>query len=234
MSLTPEMVAARTELEAKYKAGEIDRENFVKALELNGFKVEVVQLEVPEMILKMLGLEGINEIGVHGPGCTCHEDDEADTAEHNAMVDSITNERVDGLIVGPAPATMADWEALSTKTHLELLNLGLILWGMDADTNNGVYMLPHEWFGQVPDGLMVYTIAGHRTEYVHLNPETGEAPQKSYKFGALPFGIRGCENVEDQPAEAFLKLKLFNVMQEKRVEASEAKQAANNEPAAEV
>lgn len=87
-------------------------------------------------------------------------------------------ERRDGREPRPAPASREDFEALRDAPDEELLELGCQKWEED------LWLLPHEWHEDIPEGFEMETINGETEVW-----ESG-GPTPDKRFGVLAFGIR--------------------------------------------
>lgn len=85
----------------------------------------------------------------------------------------------------PAPQTLEEWQALTTKSVAELRELGCRAWD-EPDADSLVLMLfPFEWFDSIPRGLICYTIMDKK---IVFDPQLHA--QRDKVWGLLPFGLR--------------------------------------------
>jgi hypothetical protein len=67
-------------------------------------------------------------------------------------------DRVDGKTVNVPEFTPLDWAKLPTKSHEELISMGLGVWEKSEEGTH--YLFPHEWYSIIPEGLQMKCIDG--------------------------------------------------------------------------
>ena len=76
------------------------------------------------------------------------------------------------------------FESLAGSPPERLRSLGLRTWD-EADANgNCLWLLPHEWYGIIPEGFMLESIMGK------IEPFKPGITDSDHRFGVLAYGIR--------------------------------------------
>lgn len=84
------------------------------------------------------------------------------------------------------PENNSKWfDSLKTKTHKELMMLGMLLW------EPGHYLYPRLWWDSIPHGYLVTDISGETEPF---DPNTHN---EDTRFGALAYGFRTANWVPD-------------------------------------
>lgn len=88
-------------------------------------------------------------------------------------------DREDGITPGDPPSTHEEMNQLLEATEAELKELGLRKW----DDESGLWLLPHDWYRDIPDNFPLLDITGEAS----TRGDLPAVPDK--RFGCLSIGI---------------------------------------------
>jgi hypothetical protein len=90
-------------------------------------------------------------------------------------------DRMDGKMVTVPEFTPLDWAKLPTKSHEELIGMGLGVWKKGEEGTH--YLFPHEWYNIIPEGLEMKCING--TTEIFKRGVTDD----DKRFGCIAYGF---------------------------------------------